>query len=236
MFSLFKEHECLIRSPILASLLSSQIDIDWFNGGQCHFPDMIPHQLHFNEAVAPPNFSFQTPRRHNNVLMPPSASDAMIDRSYHRRTSPTSVVEFERVNAPVPAAAATERKMAALYHYGHDFTHPEVSSPMARRSIHQEHGEHMPSYGKADADGNYPTPQNLRDNPERQAKVKTELCQFWIDGKECPWGINCNFAHGEHELKFRYSTLLLMEGSGQIANAYTYLCRPCPTFVSTGAW
>jgi hypothetical protein len=29
---------------------------------------------------------------------------------------------------------------------------------------------------------------------------------------------------------------LLMEGSGQIANAYTFLCRPCLTFVSTGAW
>ena len=156
----------------------------------------------------------------------------------YKRSSPTSVMEFERVHAPSPAGArVNHRPMAAMYHYS------EVPSPMARRSTHHggaaryggERDVHTPVF-KSDADGNHPTPQNLRDNPERQAKIKTELCQFWIEGKECPWGVNCNFAHGEHELKFRYSTLLLMEGSGQIANAYTYLCRPCLTFVSTGAW
>ena len=45
-----------------------------------------------------------------------------------------------------------------------------------------------------------------------------------------------NYAHGKHELKFRYTTLRLMESSGQIVNANTYLARPCMTWVSTGAW
>lgn len=41
-----------------------------------------------------------------------------------------------------------------------------------------------------------PTPQNLRDNPERLAKVKTELCAYFEKGKPCPWGDKCNYAHG----------------------------------------
>lgn len=49
-------------------------------------------------------------------------------------------------------------------------------------------------------------------------------------------GERCNYAHGEHELKFKYSTLLLMEKAGQISNAKTHLSRPCFTWVSTGHW
>lgn len=196
------------------------------------------HPRHFEDSVAPSSYSFKTPRRFNGAMVLSEPSNNMSERGYNR-TSPTSVVEFERVHAPAPACAkVNHRPMAAMYQY------PEVSSPMDRKSTHHgdvacyggERDDHFPPVYKSDAEGNHPTPQNLRDNPERQAKIKTELCQFWIEGKECPWDANCNFAHGEHELKFRYSTLLLMEGSGQIANAYTYLCRPCLTFVSTGAW
>ncbi|KAL7554600.1 hypothetical protein ACHAWF_018087 [Thalassiosira exigua] len=89
--------------------------------------------------------------------------------------------------------------------------------------------------GGAGGGGGRNTPQNLRDNPERQAKVKTELCHFYEEGKECPWGDLCNYAHGKHELKFKYTSLYLMESSGQIANAQTYLARPCMTWVCTGA-
>lgn len=32
-----------------------------------------------------------------------------------------------------------------------------------------------------------PTPQNLVDNPERLAKVKTEMCVYYEKGKRCPW-------------------------------------------------
>lgn len=41
------------------------------------------------------------------------------------------------------------------------------------------------------------TPQNLRDNPERLAKVKTEMCHF-IDENggftSCPYGVNCEYS------------------------------------------
>ena len=38
-----------------------------------------------------------------------------------------------------------------------------------------------------------PTPQNLKDNPERLAKVKTEMCRYFETGglKNCPWGDKC---------------------------------------------
>jgi len=42
-----------------------------------------------------------------------------------------------------------------------------------------------------------PTPQNLKDNPERLAKVKTEMCRYYELGglKNCPWGDKCKFEH-----------------------------------------
>ena len=41
-----------------------------------------------------------------------------------------------------------------------------------------------------------PTPQNLRDSPERLAKVKTEMCTYFLKGgvKACPFGANCKFS------------------------------------------
>ena len=40
-----------------------------------------------------------------------------------------------------------------------------------------------------------PTPQNLKDNPERLAKVKTEMCRYYELGglKHCPWGDKCKY-------------------------------------------
>ena len=62
----------------------------------------------------------------------------------------------------------------------------------------------MKSFGDADGGGGgggggsggggHPTPQNLRDNPERLAKVKTEMCHFFEEGGSataCPFGSNC---------------------------------------------
>lgn len=93
-------------------------------------------------------------------------------------------------------------------------------------------GRRPPSGG---GNGIRSTPQDLRSNPERQSKVKTEMCHYWEEAKKCPYGSNCNYAHGKHELKFQYTTLCRMESCGQIANAMTHLARPCMTWVSTGA-
>ena len=51
------------------------------------------------------------------------------------------------------------------------------------------------SHGRRSPDGvdRPPTPQNLRTNPERQAKVKTEMCKYFEEGLTCPWGVHCEY-------------------------------------------
>ncbi len=74
--------------------------------------------------------------------------------------------------------------------------------------------------------------QNLRGDPFRSAKVKTELCLHYKRGKVCPFGATCNYAHGSEELK--YTTLMDMERAG-LADSRQYRCQPCFTWTSTGA-
>jgi Zinc finger C-x8-C-x5-C-x3-H type (and similar). len=79
-----------------------------------------------------------------------------------------------------------------------------------------------------------PLPQNLKGDPLRQAKVKTELCLFFSRGKPCPFGEKCNYAHGEDELK--YTKLVEMDRAGLVADIKSYRAYPCFSWVSTGAW
>lgn len=78
------------------------------------------------------------------------------------------------------------------------------------------------------------TPQNLKKDPHRSAKINSELCLYYSKNKKCPFGSNCNYAHGEDELK--YKKLLDMEKAGLIVDACCYRTRPCWTWIATGAW
>eukprot|EP00560_Eucampia_antarctica_P008742 CAMPEP_0197826332 /NCGR_PEP_ID=MMETSP1437-20131217/3306_1 /TAXON_ID=49252 ORGANISM="Eucampia antarctica, Strain CCMP1452" /NCGR_SAMPLE_ID=MMETSP1437 /ASSEMBLY_ACC=CAM_ASM_001096 /LENGTH=478 /DNA_ID=CAMNT_0043426727 /DNA_START=746 /DNA_END=2179 /DNA_ORIENTATION=+ len=77
-----------------------------------------------------------------------------------------------------------------------------------------------------------PVPQNLRGDPFRSAKVKTELCRHYATEKGCPFGDKCNYAHGEHELK--YTKLMDLDRAGLI-DIEIYRTHPCPTWIATGA-
>lgn len=77
-----------------------------------------------------------------------------------------------------------------------------------------------------------PRAQNLRGDPFRSSRLKTEPCAFWKANKTCKFGKSCNFAHGEDELK--YKTLAALEEAGEV-DVEIYRCRPCVTFVATGA-
>ena len=77
-------------------------------------------------------------------------------------------------------------------------------------------------------------PQNLKGDPHRQAKVKTELCAFFSKGKKCPFGSKCNYAHGDHQLK--YTKLMEMDEAGLVLDVDSYRAYPCFSWVCTGAW
>ncbi len=78
-----------------------------------------------------------------------------------------------------------------------------------------------------------PLPQNLRGDPFRSAKVKTELCRFFNTEQGCVFGDKCNYAHGEHELKF--NKLMDLERAG-LVDVEVFRCHVCFTWVATGAW
>lgn len=81
--------------------------------------------------------------------------------------------------------------------------------------------------------GKSPPPQNLRGDPFRSAKVKTELCRNFNSAKGCPFGDKCNYAHGANELKF--TKLMDLERAG-LLDVEIFRTHPCPTWVATGSW
>ena len=86
----------------------------------------------------------------------------------------------------------------------------------------------------ADEDGTItPPPQNLRGDPFRSAKVKTEICRNFNTPIGCPFGDKCNYAHGDIELKF--TKLMDLERAG-LVDIEIFRIHPCPTWIATGAW
>lgn len=86
---------------------------------------------------------------------------------------------------------------------------------------------------KGEDDEKAPLPQNLRGDPFRSAKVKTELCRHFGTPKGCPFGDKCNYAHGVHELK--YTKLMSLERAG-LVDVEIFRIHPCPIWVATGSW
>jgi len=78
-----------------------------------------------------------------------------------------------------------------------------------------------------------PPPQNLKGDPHRQAKVKTELCLYYLKDLPCPFGERCNYAHGWDELRFK--KLKELERNGLIPNASQYRTHPCLNWITTGS-
>ena len=103
----------------------------------------------------------------------------------------------------------------------------------AQRKVKTPGSQDTPRRERNEPESKSPPPQNLRGDPFRSAKVKTELCRHYNTPRGCPFGDKCNYAHGEHELK--YTKLMDLERAG-LVDVEIFRTHPCPTWVATGAW
>ena len=71
------------------------------------------------------------------------------------------------------------------------------------------------------------------DDTVKKTRLKTELCMHYANGRPCPFGSNCTYAHGEEELQM--TKLVDLHKAGLI-DMETYRTRPCWTWVATGSW
>ena len=109
----------------------------------------------------------------------PSSSFTMGQQYPPHQASPTSVTDTSYLYSQAP---------------------PPLSSSSNHRSPKPPSKSHLPR-GSTKLGGGHgsgeeqPTPQNLRDSPERLAKVKTEMCTYFLKGgiKSCPYGKNCEY-------------------------------------------
>lgn len=69
-------------------------------------------------------------------------------------------------------------------------------------------------------------------DPQKKAKVKSEMCKFYLRGELCEFGSKCSFAHGAHELSVR--TLHDLHEKN-MENIEIYRTMPCFDWVCTGA-
>ena len=72
------------------------------------------------------------------------------------------------------------------------------------------------------------------EDQSRKQRAKTELCMHFINGRVCPFGVNCTYAHGEEELQM--TKLMDLHRAGLLEDVKTYRTKPCLTWVATGSW
>jgi len=73
--------------------------------------------------------------------------------------------------------------------------------------------------------------QSFRGDPQKRAKIKTELCKNFMNLGRCEFGVKCSYAHGGHELR-----LTKLHEWDNFVDICTFRSRPCLDWVSTGAW
>ena len=147
--------------------------------------------------------------------MTPSSSLKMGQQYPPHQVSPTSVTDKSYLysQAPPPLSSSSNHR-----------------SPKPPSKSHQLRGSTKLG-GRHGSGEEQPTPQNLRDNPERLAKVKTEMCTYFLKGgiQCCPYGKNCKFSDTScvHFLNHtRIVHLLYMYASSNyISSHHVFICN-----------
>ena len=71
------------------------------------------------------------------------------------------------------------------------------------------------------------------DDIVRKTRIKTEMCFHYANGRPCPYGADCTYAHGEEELQM--TKLVDLHHAGLI-DVESFRTRPCFTWIATGSW
>ena len=179
-----------------------------------------------------------------------TSSDRIVPKNY------SGTLQHFNNHFPSQYQSSFQQKKEALYFSGMDPTYkksqPSVDikssigfpplpqsvvlskNGMDKSNSHTKKIETLPQNCKIPESPPSPLPQNLKGDPHRQAKVKSELCIHYLRGSMCPFGHKCNYAHGEDELK--YTKLIELKHSGLVENIKHYRTHPCFSWVATGAW
>lgn len=72
---------------------------------------------------------------------------------------------------------------------------------------------------------------HLAPKKARKGREKTEFCRFFLKGIECPYKDMCSYAHGPEELQ----RSCIGDFVQSIEEANEFRCRPCQTWIATGA-
>ena len=134
---------------------------------------------------------------------PTSATDTLVfDGGFENRLS-VSAPQFvpDSYTTPVPgprsnvSTPVSIKPMLAPYKGGNNRGR-NINRRSTNRTNNVSSGNGGERNPQPPSNNNVHTPQNLRDNPERLAKVKTEMCQYYEEGgaKACPFGANCKFS------------------------------------------
>ena len=151
---------------------------------------MIRHYVHTfwssptSVAGAPMPFDRDLPR------CPPLTVERRSGMPPTRRADAVANSEHPHdVSSETPDSAPCDMLEAATVCFPCEPEAPEIRGAGESAGVGRKHLP-TPSEGES---GSHLLPQNLRKDPEKRAKVKTEMCRFYTEGgaKSCPWGSKC---------------------------------------------
>ena len=135
---------------------------------------------------------------------PTSATDTLIfDGGFENRCLSVGAPQFvpESYSTPVPGpqsnvSTPVSIKPKSTPYKGINNRGRNINRRSSNRTNNTTSGNGGERPSQPSSNNNIHTPQNLRDNPERLAKVKTEMCHYYEEGgaKACPFGANCKFS------------------------------------------
>ncbi|KAL7567539.1 hypothetical protein ACA910_000145 [Epithemia clementina (nom. ined.)] len=156
--------------------------------------------------------------------------------------------------SPSPSISSSSSKRIHHQHYHSNTNHhgrdsPRPKTPNSVNSGTASGGRKSPFSCSSNSSGNNNNNNNTSSNNNntvqliqaanageddlvRKTRLKTELCMHYRNGRPCPFGANCTYAHGEEELQM--TKLMDLHDAG-LVDVETFRTRPCLTWVATGS-